>query len=135
MLLCKDKGVVSAEDTDPRRRELMDERRDLCDGVAGKGFSNSLPNSLNSLSRPGCIWRAIMGKWFNRSLNDLTSYFRGIDEPAPPGGPAAPDGPATGPTSCRGPSVAGIIGFASKVPTRGRDMKYTSQGCASKESG
>jgi hypothetical protein len=55
MLLCRDKGVVSAEDTDPRLRELIDERRDLCDGVAGSGFSSSLPNSLNNLSKPGCI--------------------------------------------------------------------------------
>ena len=55
MLLCIEKGVVSPEDTDPRLRELMDDRRDLCDGVAGKGFSSSLPNSLNNLSSPGCI--------------------------------------------------------------------------------
>jgi hypothetical protein len=139
MVLCRDKGVVPAEDTDPRLRELIDDRRDLCDGVAGKGFSSSLPNSLNSLSNPGCIWRAIMGKWFNRSLKDLTSFFRGMDELAPPDGPAAVDGPGPGrgpgPASCLGCIVAGIIGFASKVPMRGRDMKYTSQGCASKESG
>ncbi len=74
-----------------------------------------------------------MGKWFKRSLNDLTSFLRGMDELAPPGGPAAADGPA--PAFCLGCIVAGIIGFASNVPMRGRDMKYTSQGWASKESG
>jgi hypothetical protein len=70
MLLCIERGAVSAEDTDPLRREriervdreLTDERRELRDGVEGNGFSSSLPNSLNSLSRPGCICRAIIGK-------------------------------------------------------------------------
>jgi hypothetical protein len=133
MLLCMDNGAVSADDVDPRLRELTEDRRDLCEGVAGSGFSSSLPNSLNSLSSPGCIWRAIMGKWFRRSPKDLTSFFRGTDAPAPPDGPAAFDGPAS--ASFLTSSVAGIMGFASNVPMRGRDMKYTSQGCASNESG
>jgi len=84
MLLCIDKGAVSAEETDPRLRELIDDRRELCDGVGGSGFSSSFPNSLNSLSNPGCIWRAIIGKLFKRSPKDLTSFFRGIAELAPP---------------------------------------------------
>jgi hypothetical protein len=133
MLLCMDNGAVSADDVDPRLRELTEDRRDLCEGVAGSGFSSSLPNSLNSLSSPGCIWRAIIGKWFRRSLKDLTSFFRGMDAPAPPDGPAAFDGPAS--ASFLTSSVAGIMGFASNVPMSGRDMKYTSHGCASKESG
>lgn len=60
MLLCIERGAVSADDTDPLRREridreLTDERREVREGVAGNGFSSSLPNSLNNLSRPGCI--------------------------------------------------------------------------------
>jgi hypothetical protein len=61
MLLCIDNGAVSAEDAEPRLRELMDrrelieDRRELRVGVGGSGFSSSFPNSLKSLSRPGCI--------------------------------------------------------------------------------
>ena len=82
MLLCIERGAVSVDDTDPLRRdrmdrELTDERRELREGVGGSGFSSSLPNSLNSLSRPGCIWRAIMGKLFKRSWKLLISFFRG----------------------------------------------------------
>ena len=121
MLLCMDNGAVSADDVDPRLRELMDDRRDRCEGVAGNGFSSSFPNSLNSLSRPGCIWRAIMGKWFRRSPKDLTSFFRGMDALAPPDGPAAFDGPT--PASFLTSSVAGMMEFASNVPMSGREMK------------
>jgi hypothetical protein len=128
-----DMGALPAEDTDPRLRELMDDLRELCEGVGGSGFSSSLPNSLNNLSRPGCICRAIIGKWLRRSLKDLTSFFRGIVEFAPPEEPIAPG--CVVPTSFLSWRVAGIIGVASKVPIKGRDMKYTSQGCASKESG
>ncbi len=83
MLLRIDKGPVSAEDTEPRLLELTDDLREPSDGVGGNGFSSSFPNSLNSLSSPGCIWRAIIGKWFKRSPKDLTSFFRGADELAP----------------------------------------------------
>jgi hypothetical protein len=63
ILLCIEKGrdpAVSTDDTDPLLRELWDERRDPVEGVGGRGFSSSLLNSLNSLSRPGCICRAII---------------------------------------------------------------------------
>ena len=129
-----DKGAVSADDTDPRLRELIDDRREVGDeGVGGNGFSSSFPNSLKSLSNPGCIWRAIIGKWFRRSLKDLTSFFRGMDEVAPPEELAAADSGAPAPFLIS--SVAGMIGVASQVPISGRDMKYTSHGCASKASG
>lgn len=121
MLLCIDKGAVSAEDTDPRLRELIDDRRELWDGVAGSGFSSSFPNSLNSLSKPGCICRAIIGKWLSRSLKDLTSFFRGIDELAPPEELATAD--CTLATSLLFSRVAGMMGLASHVPIKGRDMK------------
>jgi hypothetical protein len=88
----------------------MEDRRDLRAGVGGNGFSSSLPNSLNSLSRPGCICRAIMGKWFRRSLNDLTSFLRGIDRL---GLAEELDAAAV---------VAGIMGIASQVPIRGFEM-------------
>ena len=119
-----DKGrdpAVSTDDTDPRLLELWDDRRDLVDGVGGSGFSSSLPNSLNSLSRPGCIWRAIIGKWFSKSPKDLTSFFRGIDEL-----PAAEELPAAGGagalTSLFTPSVAGTMVVASYVPIKGREI-------------
>lgn len=138
MLLCIDKGAVSAEDTDPRlreviERELMDDRRELRAGVGGRGFSSSLPNSLNSRSSPGCIWRAIMGKWFRRSLNDLTSFLRGIDKLG-----LAEELDAAGCTASTAfltCNVAGIIGVASHVPMSGLDMKYMSHGWASNVSG
>jgi hypothetical protein len=126
MLLCIDRGAVSAEETDPLlreriERELTEERRELRDGVGGNGFSSSLPNSLNSLSRPGCIWRAIMGKWFRRSLNDLTSFLRGIDGLMLPTELDAAACAATTPfLSCM---VAGMMGVASQVPISGFDMK------------
>jgi hypothetical protein len=121
-----DRGAVSAEDTDPLlreriERELTEDRRELRDGVGGNGFSSSLPNSLNSLSKPGCIWRAIMGKWFRRSLNDLTSFLRGIDEFKPPTELDAAASVAT--TSFLSCMTAGIIGDASHVPISGFDMK------------
>lgn len=125
MLLCREIGAVSAEDTDPRLLELfelIDDGRDLCDGIAGSGFCNSLLNSLNILSRPGCIWRAIIGKWFKRSPNDLTSFFRGMDELAP----LADELATTGGSALAlylGPSEAGMMGLGSYVPMRGRDMK------------
>jgi hypothetical protein len=121
-----DSGAVSAEDTDPLlreriERELTEERRELCDGVCGNGFSSSLANSLNSLSRPGCIWRAIMGKWFRRSLNDLTSFLRGIDGLTTP---TELDAAACVATTCfLSCMVAGMIGVASHVPISGFDMK------------
>ena len=55
MLLCNDMGMLSEEDTDPRLRELSDDGRDRFVGVGGSGFSNSFLNSVNNLSRPGCI--------------------------------------------------------------------------------
>ena len=61
MLLCIEKCEVSPDETDPLLRlgridrELTDERRELREGVGGSGLSSSLPNSLNSLSKPGCI--------------------------------------------------------------------------------
>jgi hypothetical protein len=121
-----DRGAVSAEDTDPLlreriERELTEDRRELRDGVGGNGFSSSLPNSLNSLSKPGCIWRAIMGKWFRRSLNDLTSFLRGIDEFKPPTELDAAASVAT--TSFLSCMTAGMIGDASHVPISGFDMK------------
>lgn len=133
MPLCIDDGAVPPDDTDPRLRELIEDRRDPCEGVGGSGFSSSFPNSLNSLSKPGCICRAIIGKWFRRSLKDLTSFFRGIDELEAPEEPAATA--CTALTSFLTSNVAGIIGIASHVPISGRDMKYTSHGCASKVSG
>lgn len=124
MLLCREIGAVSAEDTDPRLLEvfeLIEDGRDLCDGIAGSGFCDSLLNSLNILSRPGCIWRAIIGKWFKRSPNDLTSFFRGMDELALADELATTGGSAL--ALYLGPSVAGMMGFGSYVPMRGRDMK------------
>jgi hypothetical protein len=138
MLLCIDRGAVSADDTEPLlreciERELTDDRRELRDGVCGSGFSSSLPNSLNSLSRPGCIWRAIIGKWLRRSLKDLTSFLRGMDELRPP---AELDAAAcVAATSFLTAIVAGMIGVASHVPMSGFDMKYMSHGCASNVSG
>jgi len=82
-LLCSEVGRLSVEDIELLRRELRDPNlndRDGIDGIDGSGFSNSLPNSLNSLSSPGCICRAIIGKWFSKSLNDLTSFFRGKED-------------------------------------------------------
>ena len=76
-LLCSEVGRLSVEDIEPLRRELRGPDLNDRDGIDGSGFSNSLPNSLNSLSSPGCICRAIIGKWFSKSLNDLTSFFRG----------------------------------------------------------
>lgn len=58
-------------------REILDEG---LAGVGGNGFSNSLPNSLKTLSNPGCICLAIIGKLLSRSLNDLMSFFRGMPE-------------------------------------------------------
>jgi hypothetical protein len=115
MLLCIDSGreaAVSTDDTDPRLLELCDDRRDLIDGVGGSGFSSSFPNSLNSLSNPGCIWRAIMGKWFSKSPNDLTSFFRGMDELPAAEEPPAAGGPGALTSSCTA-SVAGTMGVAS----------------------
>jgi hypothetical protein len=121
-----DKGAVSADENDPRLRdlidrELSDDRLDVLDGVGGKGFSSSFPNSLNNLSKPGSIWRAIMGKWFRRSVKDLTSFFRGMDALALPDElPAVGLDAATSFPTC---IVAGMIGVASHVPTRGFDIK------------
>jgi hypothetical protein len=121
-----DKGAVSADENDPRLRDLMDlelsdDRLDVLDGVGGRGFSSSFPNSLNNLSRPGSIWRAIMGKWFRRSVKDLTSFFRGMDALALPDAfPTAGLDAATSFPTC---IVAGMIGVGSHVPTRGFDMK------------
>jgi hypothetical protein len=125
MLLCIERGAVSADDTDPLLREridleLTDERRELRDGVGGSGFSNSLPNSLNSLSRPGCIWRAIMGKWLRRSLNDLTSFLRGIGAWSAPEGPGAAVCVAA--ISFLTSRVAGMMGVGSHVPMSGFEM-------------
>jgi len=125
MLLCNDNRAVPDEDTDPLLRELIeralsDDRRELRVGVGGNGFSSSLPNSLNSLSKPGCIWRAIMGKWFRRSLNDLTSFLRGIDRT---GLVEELDAAAVvAATSFFVSSVAGMMGFASQVPMSGLEM-------------
>jgi len=79
MLLCMEKGTVSAEETEPRLRELMDDRREPWPGVTGSGLSNSEANSRKRRSRPDCIWRAIMGKWLRRSPKDATCFLRGID--------------------------------------------------------
>lgn len=118
-LLCIEKGrdpAVSTDDTDPLLRELWDERRDRVEGVGGRGFSSSLLNSLNSLSRPGCICRAIMGKWFSKSPKDLTSFLRGIDEP-PAADELPTEGSGTGAKSLLNSllvtSAAGMIGMAS----------------------
>lgn len=119
-------GAVSADETDPllRRelidRELSDDRRELRDGVGGSGFSSSFPNSLNSLSRPGCICRAIIGKWFRRSLKDLTSFLRGIAELATTEELDAAACAAG--TSFLVSIVAGMIGAGSQVPMRGFEM-------------
>lgn len=125
MLLCIERGAVSVDDTDPLRRdrmdrELTDERRELREGVGGSGFSSSLPNSLNSLSRPGCIWRAIMGKWLSKSLNDLTSFFRGMA--AVSGLEELEAAACVAATSLFTSNVAGIIGAGSHVPMSGFEM-------------
>ena len=127
MLLCIEAGVVSPEDADPLLRrdvidldELIEDRRELRVGVGGSGFSSSLPNSRNNLSKPGCICRAIMGKWFRRSLKDLTSFLRGIAELGPAVDPPAV--PFMAATSFLTSSVAGIMGAGSHVPTKGFDM-------------
>ena len=65
-----------------------------------------------------------MGKWFNKSPNDLTSFFRGIDELAP-----LEELPTAWTTwfallsSCGSGNDAGIMAVASYVPIRGRDRK------------
>jgi hypothetical protein len=66
-----------------------------------------------------------MGKWFSKSPKDLTSFLRGIDEL-----PAADELPAEGSgagvksllKSLLVTNVAGMIGMASYVPIRGREM-------------
>ena len=67
-----------AEDTDVllERLEATDEGRD------GKGLSNSCVISRKSRSSPPCICRAIIGKLFSNSENDLISFFLGsaVDE-------------------------------------------------------
>jgi hypothetical protein len=47
------------------------------DGGGGRGLSNTVLNSLNSRSSPGCICLAIIGKLFNKSLKVLMSFFFG----------------------------------------------------------
>jgi hypothetical protein len=138
MLLCIDRGAVSAEEKDPRLRELIDreltdDRRDVREGVGGRGFLSSFSNSPNNLSSPSCICREIIGKKLRSSLNDLTSFFGGSDELDPPDElPAAGFDAVTSFLTC---IVAGMIGVGSHIPTRGFDIKYTSHGCASKVSG
>lgn len=56
---------------------LTESVEEVREGGGGRGFPSSLPNSLNSLSRPGCICLAIMGKLFSRSPNDFISFFLG----------------------------------------------------------
>jgi hypothetical protein len=53
------------------------------DGGGGSGFPNSFPNSRNSLSSPGCICLAIIGKCASSSLNVLISFFGGEDTGSP----------------------------------------------------
>ena len=114
----------------PEDRDRDREDRDR-EGVGGRGFSSSFVNSLNNRSSPGCICRAIMGKWFKRSENDFTSFLRGRVELGPP--EIAFFG-TTG-ASCFFGIKAGVIVIASYVPINGRDIKYTSHGWASYESG
>lgn len=115
--------MLSEEETEPRLLELSDDCRELCDGVGGSGFSISFLNSVNNLSSPGCIWRAIMGKWFSSSPNDLTSFFRGIDDVD---AAVLPDEPAVLSLAARSWVRSGIeagsIGVASYVPISGREI-------------
>jgi hypothetical protein len=63
-----------------------------------------------------------MGKWFRRSLNDLTSFLRGM-APFRPTAPAELDGAARiAATSFLTSIVAGMIGVASQVPMSGFEM-------------
>jgi hypothetical protein len=48
------------------------------EGGGGNGFPNSLPNSRNNLSRPGCICLAIMGKLASNSPNDFITCLGGV---------------------------------------------------------
>lgn len=61
------------------------------EGGGGSGLPSSFPNSLNSLSNPGCICLAITGKLFKRSLNVWISFFFGCS--APSAVPAIEDSP------------------------------------------
>lgn len=80
-------------------------------------------NSRKSFSKPDCICRAMIGKWFKRSWKLLISFFFGtiLDSLDADCGDA--------PFSCRAmafrvPSTntAGVILISSHDPTKGRDM-------------
>ena len=100
------------------------------DGGGGRGFPSSFPNSLNSLSNPGCICLAIIGKWASNSPKVLISFFGG--EIVPLGASAAFA------LVCRVSALgaipgtmAGVIFAGSNEPINGLEMEYISHGCES----
>ena len=74
--------VLECEDAVEDLREVFE---DLRESVEGRS-SISLLKFLNTISKPGCICRAIIGKLLSSSLNDRTSLFlSGEEGPESPG--------------------------------------------------
>jgi hypothetical protein len=111
------------EDTDTRLRFDGERTGGSSDGVWGNGFSTSRLNSLNILSSPGAICLEIIRNWFNRSANEVTSFF-GVAVVALPFGVFAGGVGFVGDAGCLPWSI--VDGFeyliASGVPIKGLDM-------------
>lgn len=85
---------------------VRDPREGECGRFDGTQSFMSLLNSLNIFSSPGRIWRAIIGKPFSRSLNDLIFLLLFSGSSFMPGAPADPPDAALFSTPG---SVAGVI--------------------------
>lgn len=68
------------------RLECIELRRE---GAAGRSRV-VIWKSLNTFSKPGCIWRAIMGNLLRSSLNDFTFFFELEEEGEPAWSSALP---------------------------------------------